>query len=110
MVINMHGYNTTKDGAGTDPLPNPPKRVSREFSFVAQQLKKDISVRVQRLMANGSDAITGVTFDGWSYNWELDNGKPVRLNNVTTGETLKSKNGVITVKVPDSSAVLLHLE
>lgn len=109
MVINMHGYNTTKDGAGTDPLPNPPRRVSRDFSFVAQSLK-GVSVRVQRLMANGSDAITGVTFDGWSYNWELDNGKPVRLHNVTVGEVVKSKDGVVTLRVPDSSAALLHLQ
>lgn len=51
-------------------------------------------------------SITGVTFDEWSYNWELDNGKPVRLDNVTTGETFRSKQGVITVMVPDSSAAL----
>ncbi|EXV04482.1 hypothetical protein X797_002160 [Metarhizium robertsii] len=110
MVINMHRYNTTKDGAGTEPLPNPPGRMSRGFSFAARNLARDVSIREQRLMTNGSDAITGVTFDEWSYNWELDNGKPVRLDNVTTGETFRSKQGVITVMVPDSSAALLHLE
>ncbi|KAF5134005.1 Beta-glucuronidase [Metarhizium anisopliae] len=110
MVINMHGYNTTKDGAGTEPLPNPPGGMSRGFSFAARNLARDVSIREQRLMTNGSDAITGVTFDEWSYNWELDNGKPVRLANVTTGETFRSKQGVITVMVPDSSAALLHLE
>ncbi|KAH0600875.1 hypothetical protein MHUMG1_01874 [Metarhizium humberi] len=91
MVINMHGYNMTKDGAGTEPLPNPPGRMSRGFSFAARNLARDVSIREQRLMTNGSDAITGVTFDEWSYNWELDNGKPVRLDNVTTGETFRSK-------------------
>ncbi|QLI66063.1 Beta-glucuronidase [Metarhizium brunneum] len=107
MVINMHGYNTTKDGAGTEPLPNPPGRMSRGFSFAARNLARDVSIREQRHMANGSDAITGVTFDGWSYNWELDNGKPVRLDNVTTGETVRSKQGVITVMVPDKMVVVV---
>ncbi|KJK83131.1 hypothetical protein H634G_01260 [Metarhizium anisopliae BRIP 53293] len=110
MVINMHRYNTTKDGAGTEPLPNPPGRMNRGFSFAARNLARDVSIREQRLMTNGSDAITGVTFDEWSYNWELDNGKPVRLDNIATGETFRSKQGVITVMVPDSSATLLHLE
>ncbi|KAK2592367.1 hypothetical protein QQS21_009947 [Conoideocrella luteorostrata] len=110
MVINMHGYNTTEDGAGTTPLPNPRKRASRSFSFVAKNMTREGQISVQRLMANGSDAITGVTFDGWSYNWELDHGRPFRLRNVTTGEVLKSRDGVITVQVPDSSAALLHVE
>ncbi|KAL1998863.1 hypothetical protein VTN02DRAFT_5464 [Thermoascus thermophilus] len=43
---------------------------------------------VQRLLANGRHAITGITRDGWSYNYELDGGKPVRLDNVTVGETV----------------------
>lgn len=104
LVINMHGYNTTKDGAGVEPMPNPPKRPIRTFSFDAQGEWK-----VQRLMANGSDAITGITFDGWSYNWELDQGRPVRLGNVTTGETVEADGNILSVDVPDSSAVLLSL-
>lgn len=108
LVINMHGYNTTVDGAGLDPLPNPAVRTSREYSFqVGSQAADGQQVRIQRLMANGSDAITGITFDGWSYNWELDVGRPVRLHNVTTGETAVVKNGQVTVKLPDSSAALL---
>ncbi|PWI75668.1 Glycoside hydrolase, catalytic core [Purpureocillium lilacinum] len=110
MVINMHGYNTTKDGAGVDPLPSPAPRPSRSFSFAVEGLRRGAPVRVQRLMANGSDAITGVTFDSWSYNMELDNGKPVRLDNVTTGEVVRASRGVVTVQVPDSSAALLHLD
>ena len=57
-------------------------------------------------MANGSDAITGISFDGWSYNWELDNGRPVKLVNITTGKFIGSKNGVVTVQVSNSSAAL----
>ncbi|TQW01284.1 hypothetical protein V2A60_002291 [Cordyceps javanica] len=108
LAINMRGYNTTRGGAGVDPLPAPPPRPSRSYAF---QIGGDLRgpVGVQRLLANGSDAITGITFDGWSYNYELDNGKPVRQSNVTTGETLRVEGGVVTVEVPDSSAALLNI-
>jgi len=60
-------------------------------------------------MANGSDALSGVTFDGYSYNWELDNGKPVLLQNVTRGETVRvGQGGQMTVEVPSSSAVIIN--
>lgn len=110
MAINMHGYNTTKDGAGVEPLEKPEPRPSRPFSFLVSDLSDDVDVDVHRLMANGSDAITGITFNGWSYNWELDDGRPVRLDNVTIGETMKPNAGVVTVQVPDSSAALLYID
>ena len=69
-----------------------------------------MEVGVRRLMANGSDAISGITFDGYSYNFELDDGKPVLLGNVTRGEVLKvGRDGVLSLDVPWSSAVLLDL-
>lgn len=108
VAINMHGYNTTIDGAGTQPLPDPDPRPARSFEFTVPSSWVGKEVGVQWLMANGSDAITGVTFDGWSYNYELDNGKPVKLDNVTTGDTLKAGE-VLKVSVPDSSAALLTL-
>ena len=62
-------------------------------------------------MANGSDAISGITFDGYSYNYELDEGKPVRLNNVTYGEKINvGKNGMLKVDVPWSSAAIVSLD
>jgi hypothetical protein len=61
-------------------------------------------------MANGSNAITGITWDGYSYNYELDGGKPVRLHNVTVGETARvSNDGVVAIDVPYSSAVILNV-
>lgn len=61
-----------------------------------------------RLSANGSDAITGVTFDGYSYAAELAEGKPVRMNNVTRGEQIAvGKDGKVNVKVESSGAVIL---
>jgi hypothetical protein len=68
------------------------------------------SADVMRLMANGSDAITGITWDGYSYNYELDNGAPVLLSNVTRGESvLVGDNGWIQVEVPDSSAAIVEV-
>ncbi len=108
MVLNMRGYNTTVDGAGLEPLPSPDERRSKKYSFdVGQSFRNGQEVVVQRLLANGSDAITGITFDAWSYNYELEQGKPVRLTNVTYGETAVVNDGVVTVEVPDSSAALL---
>lgn len=53
------------------------------FTLPAAYLKDKGKPTVKRLMANGTDAITGITWDAWSYNWELDEGRPVRLANVT---------------------------
>lgn len=53
--------------------------------------------------------MTGVTFDGLSYNYELANGKPVLLGNVTRGEVLRvNEVGLLSVDVPRSSAVILR--
>ncbi|KAK5993495.1 Beta-glucuronidase [Cladobotryum mycophilum] len=106
-VLNMRSYNTTVGGEGLEPVPNPPKRPSQTYTFAVDGVRNGQRVNVQRLIANGSDAITGITFDGWSYNYELALGLPVRLHNVTTGEKAVVQNGKVTVSVPDSSAVLL---
>lgn len=80
--------------------------------------------RLRRLMAPGSDSVSGVTFDGWSYDWEVGGGLPVRLGNVTVGESVgvkfegkRKKSGgrggkgklVIKAEVPWSSAVIVDL-
>jgi len=96
-VVNMRGYNYT-NSSNTRP--------SKTYSFKVGAVDE---VLVQRLVANGSNAISGITWDGWSYNWELNEGKQVRLWNVTTGETVYDEAGVISVVVPDSSAVILNL-
>lgn len=104
-VINLREYNYTVNG--TSSIPNPDPRPSQSYTF---QVPSDVSVvDVQRLYANGSDAITGITWDGWSYNWELDLGKPVRLDNVTTGEQVRVQQGSVVVEVDDSSAAIINL-
>lgn len=130
LVLNLRSYNTTVGGTGlgeAEPARIPP-RPSQNYTFSVPTVSfgtHDTSIGnrypvlhdrdngtagilVQRLLANGSDAITGITWDGLSYNLELAGGKPVRLANVTTGERLVVQDSQVTVSVPDSSAVLLH--
>lgn len=107
MFINLKEYNYTLNGTGPDLNPEP--RVVRTYSLnLGANLTREVSV--QRLYANGSDAITGITWDGWSYNYELDEGRPVRLSNVTVGEKANITNGILEVGVADSQAVIVHLD
>jgi len=106
-IINMREYNYTING--TSSIPNPVPRPSLSYSFAVPADCND-RVGVQRLWANGSDAITGITWDGYSYNYELNQGKPVRLTNVTTGEIVQVENGVVDVTVPDSSVAVLNFD
>jgi hypothetical protein len=105
-IINMKQYNYTVNG--TSSVLNPVKRAARAYTLRVP-LDCGETVGIQRLFANGSDAISGISWDGWSYNWELDNGKPVRLQNVTYGEVAKVENGTVKVAVLDSQAVILNL-
>ena len=106
-IINLKQYNYTINGTSTEL--NPVKRPAREYTINVPTGCGN-SVEVQRLYANGSDAISGISWDGLSYNWELDNGKPVRLQNVTSGETAKISDGSVKVGVLGSQAVILHFK
>ncbi len=102
-IINLREYNYTING--TSSVLNPVKRPQQSYTFEIDS--KDTSVGVKRLYANGSDALSGITWDGWSYNYELNEGRPVRLRNVTTGEKVRVVKKEVAVSVPDSSAVVL---
>jgi hypothetical protein len=104
IVINMMEYNHTEGNKYFNHYPRPIER----YYF---QLPTAVSGKaaVQRLLANGSDAITGCTFDAYSYNYELEEGKPVLLYNVTRGETVFVTNdGKMSVDVPRSSAAIVR--
>jgi hypothetical protein len=106
LLVDLHTYNTTADNNYTDAFPRP----SETYSF---QLPRECKgeAHVQRLLANGSDAISGITWDGYSYNYELDEGKPVRLDNVTCGESFKvDGKGMVSVEVPWSSAAIVSVD
>ncbi|QIX01376.1 hypothetical protein AMS68_006893 [Peltaster fructicola] len=106
MLINMIAFNATDD--------NPSKsKGDRPIQHYGFQLPQGVykMYTLERLLAAGSDAVTGITFDGYSYNHDLDNGKPVLLKNVTRGETGDvTSDGRIYISVPRSSAVIVRLE
>ncbi|KAI1766682.1 glycoside hydrolase family 79 protein [Hypoxylon sp. FL1150] len=106
LVLNLRSYNYTLNGTGGADL-NPDPRPTRTYRFADLGTVAGKAAQVYRLYANGSDALSGISWDGWSYNYELDEGRPVRLANVTTGETASVVDGVVQVKVPDSQAVVL---
>jgi hypothetical protein len=106
VVVNMREYNYTVNG--TSKIPNPVKRPQLRYTFkLPSYCASTGEVMVQRLMANGSDAISGISFGGYSYNYELDLGRPVKLKNITASERLLAKKNMVSVVVPDSSAVIL---
>lgn len=104
-VIQMREWNYTGSGQDT-------ARPTETFQF---QMPSNLHVKrisVQRLIANGSDAITGITFDGLSYNYDLDQGRPVRLDNTTDTSRTElldvDKSGVLSIDVPWSSAAIIN--
>jgi len=109
-VINMVQYNYTALINGTG-LASPTLKPSKTYSFqLPAACAVGASIGVRRLLANGSDSITGITWDGYSYSWELDLERPVLLGNVTRGESLKiALGGVVSVDVPFSSVAVLDL-
>ena len=112
LVVNLREYNytITNDTTNATSLnPDPRPSTLYEFQISGAAGETGAKVGVQRLLANGSDAITGITWDGYSYNWELDEGRGVKLGNVSTGEVVTGKAGLVSVQVADSEAVILTL-
>jgi hypothetical protein len=102
-IINLSEYNYSAPGK-TGVRPTVTYNISVPSTYGGQR------VGVRRLMANGSDAISGVTWDGYSYNWELNKGRPVLLPNVTRGETVKvGSGGALQVVLPFSSVAIIDL-
>ncbi|TKA76148.1 hypothetical protein B0A49_03722 [Cryomyces minteri] len=104
MVINMHEYNYTIISSAA-PSPRP----SQTYALNVPQGCSGFGV-VQRLMANGSDAISGITWNGVSYDHELGNGMAVAMGNATRNEILEVNSGVATLDVPWSSAAMVNLQ
>jgi hypothetical protein len=104
LIVDLHTYNTTANNY-TTAFPRPVQ--THEFTLP----RGCKSGRVSRLMANGSDAVTGITWEGKSYAYELAEGKGVRIGNVTQGEciTIDTKGG-FSVNVAWSSAVVVSLK
>ncbi|KAF3021966.1 hypothetical protein E8E14_010185 [Neopestalotiopsis sp. 37M] len=102
-ILNMVAYNYTDPATA---------RPSTTYSFSIADESDYTACTVKRLMANGSDSVTGVTWDGYSYNYELANGKASRLTNITNSEeesSIEVVNGTFNVTLPYSSFALVEL-
>jgi hypothetical protein len=107
-VINFAEYNFTASGNATDSNLNTSHRGSHNFSINVDESLNDQTATVRRLTAPGADSITGITWDAYTFNYEVDNGNASRLSNVTHGEKVTVSDGVVTVSIQSSSAVLLE--
>ena len=111
-VVNLRGFNaSSSSGSSNDGgSGGGGERGSKTYSFSfpsGSSVKEGQSVLVQRLMASGSDATSNVTFDGWSYDYELDMGRPVKVGSGAE-ERLMVQSGVVSVQVEDSGAAILN--
>ena len=105
-VIDLHAWNSTNADGTVNSTPRP----ATNYTFAlpsALGIADGTGVGVQRLVAAGSDAQTGITWNGWSYAYELDEGREVRMDNVTVGETVDVVEGMVVVEMEWSSAVVL---
>lgn len=107
MLLYLQDYNTIVGNDEADTY----SRGSQSYVVHLPSECSHITISVQQSTANVSDAIIGVTFDGWSYNHELYDGKAVHLPNVTIGETLKADGQEeVQIDLPDSSTALLIIQ
>lgn len=119
-IVQMRAFNYSSPSSSSSQ-----SRPTETFSFQLANSGADAntqqavkSITAERLLANGSDAITGVTFGGYSFNYELEMGRPVLLKNVSAVEDVVVRAapggasggdaGAFDVEVPWSSAVVLE--
>jgi hypothetical protein len=95
-VMNLRAFNQTTTGT----------RPHRAYNFHVPARHR--SAKVERLIGPGSDALDNITFGGISYGYALRRGMPVPVHALE--EVARVRDGVLTVEVPDSSAVLLSLD
>lgn len=95
VVVNMKAFNQTTSSG----------RPSRKYQFEVPGSHD--RVKVERMVAPGSDSTSGITFGGISYDYDLQHGKPVTVN--SEKKTTKIRGGTVSIDIPDSSAVLLTL-
>lgn len=97
-IVNLRQWNATENE----------QRPEQRYEFV---LPEGVTQGlVKRLVAGGTDSYSGVTYGGMSYNLELDDGRPVRLENVTDVEDVPvGKDGRLVITVPDASAAIVRL-
>lgn len=93
-VVNLRAFNQTSS-----------TRPSKQYQFQVPNSYRQ--GKVERLIAPGSDSLKGITFSGTSYDYDRKEGRPVVVD--SKKEVVSVENGVLSVDVPDASAVLVSL-
>ncbi|KAJ6023161.1 Glycoside hydrolase superfamily [Penicillium canescens] len=96
VVVNLRAFAQTTTGT----------RPHRAYNFHVPARHR--SANVERLIGPGSDALVNITFRGIFYDYALRRGMPVPVHALE--EVARVRDGVLTVEVPVSSAVLLSLD
>ena len=105
LVVDLHTYNTTANNF-TTPFARP-----KDMHMFRVPSSCQGEGNVKRLMAEGSDATAGITWDGYSFDYEVGEGRPVKMANITRGEKLSvDGDGLLGVQVPWSSVAVVELE
>ncbi|EQB45829.1 hypothetical protein CGLO_15245 [Colletotrichum gloeosporioides Cg-14] len=107
-ILNMAEYNFTASGNATETELNKFKRSNHSFSINLDSSFNGKTATVLRLIAPGADSITGITWDGYTFNYDVDNGKAARVSTVTVGEEVAVSDGKATLSIADSSAVVVE--
>ncbi|KAF1984509.1 glycoside hydrolase family 79 protein [Aulographum hederae CBS 113979] len=104
MVINLLDYSPSSNSSS--PAPARPKT---RYNLALPKSCAGIGI-VNRLTASGSQAVTGVTWNGMSFNWEIEGGKGKILGNTTRNEWIAvGSNGVVFLDVVASGAALVKV-
>lgn len=94
-VLNMREHEASASG-----------RQSQTYKF---QVKSGSTWTLQRLTAMGSDSVSSITFNGFSYEYSSQ-GKPTQAAGVSSNEkVLADSSGVLSFSVKDSEAVVAIL-
>ncbi|KAJ3030455.1 hypothetical protein HDV00_008879 [Rhizophlyctis rosea] len=106
VIINLNEHNTTTTAP---PLTSTP-RANTTYSLTVPSTCTSESAILHRLIAPGANSITNVTYNGMSYDYDKDLGRPVKVPDVEGNEQVPiGADGVVYVTVPWSSAVVVQL-
>lgn len=99
IILNMREWNSTTAGA------RPELEVSLAVPAGAN------GARVERLAAAGAEVTTGITYAGTSYDYDIDQGRPVIVNEAASKEIVWVDRSAktISIGIQDSEGVVLHL-
>jgi hypothetical protein len=107
-LLNMQEYNATSSGSGSGSKREADHYVPRPYTTFKFPSPKGVEwAKVTKLWAPEAQANQTVTFDGYSYAYELAKGKPVKVRNDES--YVRAEKGQFSVDVEATGAVIVTL-